>query len=200
MNTESLQDYQIAAQELAALWASLGLTAEITGAHAAVDEDSGEKGWAHVAVTVTIARPLVIGKHKEARASFDWKMGTGLVKWADIAKRAKYSRGPTAQREAEEMARYGSRLSAKDQARIAGQHLSAFVKAVNPAEVLARCCADGLEASGTSFDDWASNLGYDTDSRKAEAIYLACQESGTKARKLVDGATFTKLAELANRL
>ncbi len=31
---------------------------------------------------------------------------------------------------------------------------------------------------GESFEDWAGNLGYDTDSRKAEATYNACMEEG----------------------
>lgn len=34
-----------------------------------------------------------------------------------------------------------------------------------------------------SFDDFCSNLGYDTDSRKALETYLACQDNGVKLRK-----------------
>lgn len=44
-----------------------------------------------------------------------------------------------------------------------------------------------IDASGAqeSFDDWCSNYGYDTDSRRALDIYLACQESGHKLRKIM---------------
>ena len=38
-------------------------------------------------------------------------------------------------------------------------------------------------ASEESFDDWCSNFGYDTDSRKALETYLQCQETATKLRK-----------------
>ena len=36
-----------------------------------------------------------------------------------------------------------------------------------------------------TFEDFCSNLGYDTDSRKALETYLKCQESGHKLRKIL---------------
>lgn len=44
----------------------------------------------------------------------------------------------------------------------------------NPAEVLARVCQEYIDAR-EPFEEWASNLGYDADSRTAERIYFACQ-------------------------
>lgn len=38
-------------------------------------------------------------------------------------------------------------------------------------------------ACDESFEDWCSNYGYDTDSRKALETYLKCQESTNKLRK-----------------
>ncbi len=38
-------------------------------------------------------------------------------------------------------------------------------------------------ACDESFDDWCSNFGYDTDSRKALETYLSCQESVSKLHK-----------------
>jgi len=38
-------------------------------------------------------------------------------------------------------------------------------------------------AEGEGFSDWCSNLGYDTDSRKALQTYLDCQEIAQKLRK-----------------
>ena len=42
-----------------------------------------------------------------------------------------------------------------------------------------------MDASGAdeAFDDWCLNLGYDTDSRKALEIYLACQATHVALRK-----------------
>lgn len=204
-NTETtLPDYKIAANELAAYFATLGLTAEITGAHAAIDEGGhDDKGWAHVAVTVTFTRALVCdgpNRYKATSFATPYKMGVGLVDWKAIAKADR--RGATYQRDAERMSAYGSRLTVDAQRRIAGNHLSAFVAKVNAAEVLASCCRDGLDASGQSFEEWAGNYGYDTDSRKAEDIYRACQRASDGVRKLlshVPGAV-NKLAELSSRL
>ena len=39
------------------------------------------------------------------------------------------------------------------------------------------------DACETSFCDWCGDFGYETDSRKALEIYLACQENATKLRK-----------------
>lgn len=43
-----------------------------------------------------------------------------------------------------------------------------------------------LDSSAESepFTDWCSNYGYDTDSRKALSIYLTCQESAAKLRRV----------------
>ena len=38
-------------------------------------------------------------------------------------------------------------------------------------------------ALDTCFIDWCADFGYDTDSRKAESIYRACQENAFKLRK-----------------
>lgn len=56
----------------------------------------------------------------------------------------------------------------------------------NPDDVL-----DGLrsDASGVydarDFEDWASNYGYDTDSRKAEETYRSCQKIARDLEKLL---------------
>lgn len=47
--------------------------------------------------------------------------------------------------------------------------------------------ASALDAS--SFEDWAADYGYDSDSRKAEKIYHACLDVGHAMRQLL-GADF----------
>lgn len=39
-------------------------------------------------------------------------------------------------------------------------------------------------ASNNTFEDFCDELGYDTDSRKTLKTYIACQENGTKLRKI----------------
>lgn len=53
--------------------------------------------------------------------------------------------------------------------------------------------ADAIDAGG--FEDWCSNLGYDTDSRKAEEIYKICVDYGLKLRSALGEAALTKLKE-----
>ncbi|WP_312388133.1 hypothetical protein [Stutzerimonas nitrititolerans] len=51
-------------------------------------------------------------------------------------------------------------------------------------------------AAQESFADWCANLGYDTDSRKALAMYLACQEEAAKLAAFFTFDERHKLAEL----
>lgn len=54
-----------------------------------------------------------------------------------------------------------------------------------------------LDASGVDqpFEDWASDLGYDPDSRKAEAVYRACQDTRYKLRDLLGEPAFDFLCD-----
>jgi hypothetical protein len=61
-------------------------------------------------------------------------------------------------------------------------------------EVLGCLISDG---SGTDqpFEEWASDLGYDTDSRQAERTYKACADAGRRVRAFL-GADFDRFAPL----
>lgn len=66
---------------------------------------------------------------------------------------------------------------------------SAHTVAPTTADVL-DCLA--MDAAGyenaRSFDDWASEYGYDTDSRKAERIYKVCQRAAASLKRFVGSA------------
>lgn len=47
------------------------------------------------------------------------------------------------------------------------------------------CCASDSSALDETFDDWCSNLGYSTDSRKAHRIFRACVNQTTRLQKLL---------------
>lgn len=55
--------------------------------------------------------------------------------------------------------------------------------------------ASVLDSGG--FEDWAAELGYDTDSRKAESIYRECLEIALKLRAGLGEAVLSKLREAA---
>jgi hypothetical protein len=47
------------------------------------------------------------------------------------------------------------------------------------------CLVMDSSAADTSFEDWASEYGYDTDSRKALEIFQQCQDQTRKFRRVV---------------
>lgn len=63
------------------------------------------------------------------------------------------------------------------------------------AEVL-DCMASDASGADQGFEDWASDLGYNTDSRKAERTYKAVQSQTVKLRKLLGDRDFTALLEM----
>lgn len=52
----------------------------------------------------------------------------------------------------------------------------------NPLDVIYALVMDAGVLDCGTFEEWASDLGYDSDSRKAEAIYRACLEIALKLR------------------
>lgn len=56
------------------------------------------------------------------------------------------------------------------------------------------CDAEVLNYSG--FDDWAENLGFDTDSREAERTYRACLEIALKLRGAIGQDNLDKLNQV----
>jgi len=63
---------------------------------------------------------------------------------------------------------------------------SAWIKGPSSADVLASLVMDasGIDNS-TSFEAWATEYGYDPDSRKAEAIYKECLKLAPKVREFL---------------
>jgi hypothetical protein len=47
-----------------------------------------------------------------------------------------------------------------------------------------------------TFEEWAGNFGYETDSRSAEATYRTCLELALKLRAMLGDAALSKLGEL----
>ena len=63
---------------------------------------------------------------------------------------------------------------------------SAHTAEPTAAEVLDCLASDAASVvNARDFTDWASDLGYDTDSRKAEQTYQACVKSTADLRRLL---------------
>lgn len=65
----------------------------------------------------------------------------------------------------------------------------------NSADVIHSLVLDASAIDHSSFESWAGDYGYDTDSRKAEAIYRACVDIGLKLRAAIGDDGFRKLQE-----
>lgn len=62
----------------------------------------------------------------------------------------------------------------------------AHTKAPDVESVLDCLASDASSVShDETFEQWADNLGYDTDSRKAEKIYKACVKTARQLRRLM---------------
>ena len=67
----------------------------------------------------------------------------------------------------------------------------------DPCDVLSSLALDASILDAGSFEDWASEFGYDPDSRKAEATYRACLEIALKLRQGLGDEGLRKLQEAA---
>lgn len=111
---------------------------------------------------------------------FDFYTGIGLRKapeWAYGV--AGFDRGPPP--------RVGSMLHAQwlEQAKPQPPHA---------ADLLHSLLSDA-SACEQSFESWCNEIGYDTDSRKAHATYLACQANGDKLRKVFNAEQIRQISE-----
>lgn len=78
-----------------------------------------------------------------------------------------------------------------------GEHFKRFVPIPppKPEDVLHCLISDADAIDHPTFESWASDLGYDTDSRKAEATYRACLETALKLRAALGEDGLAKLRE-----
>lgn len=63
------------------------------------------------------------------------------------------------------------------------------------ADVLYCLLGDAEALDYATFEEWAENYGYDTDSRKAESIYRKCLEIGLRLRAMFGDAKMAELRE-----
>lgn len=77
---------------------------------------------------------------------------------------------------------------------------SAAISPPAMADVLSCLCLDADVIDYVRFEDWASELGYDPDSRKAEATYRACLDIALALRGAIGGDSLDKLRDLAREM
>ncbi len=162
--------------------------------------------WAHVVFPVMFTRPPRV-----AAFSQKYKIGTGLAPWKapKVKAAARLSWGPfggtnsggvfyVAQRES--LGKSANRYAPHIEAEAAAIACKLAKWAPDPAEIFAHICREGFETRDVAFEDWAWDLGFDTDSREAERIFEACRASWVNALRLVSAADAEEFAMLAGEL
>jgi hypothetical protein len=75
------------------------------------------------------------------------------------------------------------------------KHFAKPIPAPGVADVLHCLLMDADAIDAGSFEEWAQEFGYDTDSRKAETTYRACVEIGLKLRLMLGDELISKLRD-----
>ncbi len=178
MNTETendapqLRDYEQAKADCLAYIAELGITAEIkaNGVHETQGKGKDDKPWLHFRWNCAVTRSgkAIGGNHWTANFD-DYKTGIGNATCME-------KRSPSSESfQIYELAKKGQIHRFTDpQTRLdACRYLKP--KAPDLADILGSYARDYVDANRAgSFEDFAAEMGYDEDSRKAEDIYRAC--------------------------
>lgn len=83
----------------------------------------------------------------------------------------------------------------RDPSHFGGGKLST-VSAPKLRDVMHSLLMDSSAIDHPSFESWAADFGYDTDSRSAEKTYRACLETGLRLRAVLGDETLAELREL----
>ena len=71
------------------------------------------------------------------------------------------------------------------------------IPAPNLADVMYSLVSDSTAIEYANFEEWADNLGFNSDSRKDEAIYKQCLDIALKLRLMLGDAKLVELREAA---
>lgn len=75
---------------------------------------------------------------------------------------------------------------------------SAHTNEPTPADVLSCLCSDvNTVENSRSFEEWAGDLGYEPDSRRAERIFKTCEALAPKVRRFL-GAAFEDVSQASH--
>lgn len=182
-----LKDYQIAAIELRAIIEGLGATIVCAPDNTPLKKDE----WA---VKANAARVICTISAPPLREPFTTPYAAGIGIWLPAVAKGK---GETArlvrlQGKGDKWTKLHARQPLLERARAAW----------NPElfDVIASCLrdSDALDYDG-DFEEWASNSGYEPDSRSAETTFCECERIG-RAMKRLFGKDFDKARELAGQL
>jgi hypothetical protein len=169
----------------------LGLSIESSAPRGEVEpaQSKESKPWPHIAYDVTLKRngkPIWSGPYK---------LGVGHVKGMPV------KRVTLADQERLDPIGYASRSAYDEaaQARVAASLAQSQKVSPKLDDVLHSLLMDGSAYfDAQSFEDWCNDYGYDSDSRKAEATWKACDEIGRNLARAFTPSELSDLREVAS--
>lgn len=154
-----------------------------------VEQSKDAEGWDHFAWSVKVRSKL-----NSREYATDYRMGLAHQSWD--AKAYDLPPGEKAGERVKRTGPHGITLHTEAQ-------LKRWARPTAPTidEVLdsLRSDAESIE-NAPLFEDWASEMGYDTDSRKAEKVFHACQEVRGHLIRLLGKAAYEDLVANVERL
>lgn len=192
-------DYKEAAMEVERLYKETGITAKVHGWVPMVRyENSINYDWPRLHFTI-----IFYDKDGYAKEVVEYSMGLGLFKLpSKITPRLwGFTDDNEAMFHAMKEKPYADFKNKQLQAETVAKVAKFTNQGPNVAQVLSCVCSEGLEAASyQSFENWASNLGYNEDSREAERVYNKCKEQYYKVNKLLTQEQIERFAELNSML
>lgn len=174
-------------QDITAQLNEIGFTLETTGPRGEV----GDKDWPCIAYTVTL---LYNGR---AVLATPYQMGVGNVKPQSAKSIGSLTMEGQSLFEAWKRKPHANFVNKARWAEVAAAIARAQKIAPGLPEVLHSLLMDGgAHTQSLSFEDWASELGYDSDSIKAQSIYSACVEIGRQMARGIPRDVLDKAREL----
>lgn len=182
-------EYEIAQENCSSLFVELGIACEISKPFPMVLDT-----WPCIAYDMTFIKG-------NARFKVEYHLGVGHVKYPNTNSLLSYrltldeeaclrtkQRNPSANMKDKQLE---ASLAVK----------LATIQKVQPvpSEVLATVAREGLEVMQQDFEEWASNLGFDSDSIKAKGIYDTCTENYRKLLKILNHEQVEKFADYASQ-
>lgn len=186
MTAATRPDYETARDEMRALLDSLGVTVECEFVPLSRSRNAGEKNQTvNWRATVRLHVPL----GGRTVLTCDYSQGIAHLKGYD-AQKARTVYGDAAVKRA-----------CEQEQRALNPYRQVIPRAIAPTreDILSSLASDSDVIDHATYESWASDLGYDADSRKGEAIYRACLETALKLRAAFGDEALTKLREQASR-
>lgn len=181
---------ELTKEEIQSKFEKLGLSVHISEPMPKVDKD-----WLGIKYIITLSK----GTHSSQQIELEYTLGLGHVKYTKILP---YTLNLT-DTEANVLDVKSRKPYAQIKKEYAQCEVSLAVKLAkrqkvqpNPAEVLICYCREALEATEQTFEEWASNFGYDEDSRKAEKAYNHGRDSYSKLLKIINKQQIEEFAQI----